>query len=129
MSDGLRETCIICGDKAVSWFPMLPQAPAFCDGHYNQRDAGKYGCDLSSTDNDLQWEDWALLDDDFVEVVYDRDTFQWKDKEGRKLLLEDIDDYYLQNIINFLKRKEEPKFKLIAFLEKEQEIRKQEATK
>jgi len=33
----------------------------------------------------------------------DRDTFIWRDREGSRHLLVDIDDQYLRNIINFLK--------------------------
>lgn len=62
-------------------------------------------------------QDWF---DEIEEPEYNRDTFQWKDKEGHKLFLDDIGDDYLQNIISFLKHKEEPKYELIAFLEKEQ---------
>lgn len=36
-----------------------------------------------------------------------REKFIWTDKEGVKHKLKEIDDTYLQNIINFLKRKVE----------------------
>lgn len=36
----------------------------------------------------------------------DRDIFQWRDGQGKKHPLHDIDDNYLNNIIRLLERKE-----------------------
>ncbi len=60
-----------------------------------------------------------------------RITFRWKDREGKVYKLKEIDDRYLANIINYLKRHEgkvtpntETRRKqVIKFLEKEQEKR------
>lgn len=53
-----------------------------------------------------------------------RGNFVWTDIKGGKHKLKDIDDRYLANIINFVKRKRKPRFNpLIEFLEKEQQHR------
>ena len=43
--------CVICGEYAEAVYPLLPGSPAFCGKHYNQKDAGPYGCDFSGPDD------------------------------------------------------------------------------
>ena len=65
---------------------------------------------------------------EFSEPLLSRRGFCWTDKEGNEHKLKDIDDYYLNNIINFLKRKENEEFtNTIKFLEKEAKRRAKEA--
>ena len=42
----MRDNCIICGAKAVIWYPILkPEYPAFCHEHNKFEFKDKYGCD------------------------------------------------------------------------------------
>lgn len=47
----LREFCIIegCENRAVAWWPLLPDAPGFCEEHYHR--AAEYGADFSGPDD------------------------------------------------------------------------------
>lgn len=92
--------CVICGGEAGVLYPLLPGEPAFCSEHHNPRDAGPFGCDFTGPD------DFDIPDEPFYSSgMFDRETFVWTDKEGVKYKLADIDDGYLQNIINFLRRR------------------------
>jgi len=63
----------------------------------------------------------------FYDPALTRREFVWTDKEGNKHKLSAIDDYYLNNIINFLKRKGIDIFEdTIRFLEKELKRRDKE---
>ena len=122
--------CRVCGKDAGAVYPLLSGSPAFCSEHHNSRDAGPFGCDFSGPD------DFDIPVDDFrVEFRGDRDTFVWKDKEGVVHKLTDIDDVYLANIVNFLRRRVFDMSMLqadsaaywsevIVFLEKEQRLRR-----
>ena len=46
-------TCVIpgCGKDAVVVYPLLLGEPRFCSEHYNEHDAGLYGCDFSEPDD------------------------------------------------------------------------------
>lgn len=91
--------CTVCGENATALYPLLPGEPKFCNDHHNPRDAGPFGCDFTGPD------DFDIPVDFDDEIGLDRDNFVWKDKEGTEHPLSTIDDRYLQNIINFLKRK------------------------
>jgi len=98
--------CRVCGEGAGVVYPLLPGSPAFCSEHHNPRDAGPFGCDFSGPDD----FDIPIDDEDVpfrpLPQKFNRDTFVWGDKEGNRHLLKDIDDCYLQNIINYLERGE-----------------------
>ena len=120
--------CRVCGSGASVVYPLLPGSPAFCSEHHNPKDAGPFGCDFSDPDDfDIPWGDDEWLHGDVRPQKLNRDTFIWRDREGGAHLLVDIDDQYLQNIINFLKRGEgrvacglaERRRDVVKFLEKE----------
>jgi len=99
--------CRVCGGDAGVVYPLLPGSPAFCSGHHNQESAGPFGCDFSGPDDfDIPWcaEDIPFTSPRVQKL--DRDTFIWTDKGETKHSLAAIDDQYLQNIINYLKRGE-----------------------
>lgn len=63
----------------------------------------------------------------FDEYALTRKRFLWTDREGNKHKLSDISDYYLNNIISFLKQKGDSMFDTtIKFLEKEAKRRSKE---
>ena len=104
MSSGLGK-CRVCGSEASAVYPLLPGGPAFCSRHHSSKDAGPFGCDFTGPDDfDIPWgDDEWLRDVSKKPQKLDRDTFIWRDREGSRHLLVDIDDQYLRNIINFLK--------------------------
>jgi len=108
--------CSICGKDAGALYPLLPGSPAFCHNHHNPRDAGPFGCDFTGPDDfDIPIEGYG-----FREPILTRREFRWTDVNGNEHKLQDIDDYYLNNIINFLKRKSNEIFdSTIKFLERE----------
>jgi len=56
----------------------------------------------------------------FDEPILSRRGFVWIDKDGNEHKLSSINNYYLNNIINFLKQKDNSIFEgTIKFLEKE----------
>ena len=130
--------CNICGHEAQVQYPLLAGTPSFCHSHHNERDAGRFGCDFSGHDDFDIPDD---LDDPFKNEIHyrlphrppqrlDRRTFVWTDINGVKHPLRDVNDRYLSNIINFLKRgeghtssEEGRRARVIKFLEKEQRIR------
>lgn len=141
--------CIVCGKKAEVLYPLLDRGPAFCSKHHNPRDAGVFGCDFTGPDDFDIPLDYLYLETPFrrrPKFEQLRLLFVWADKEGDRHPLNTIDDYYLGNIVNFLKRKrtELPPFdgdpvtgeirdneqeedrldNLIEFLEEEQKYRK-----
>ena len=129
---GSSGKCRVCGNRASVSYPLLAGSPAFCSQHHNPKDAGPFGCDFSGPDDfDIPFDD-VLFHNPFAEhpwtkprSAYSRRKFVWTDINGDKHKLKDIDDRYLQNIINFLKR-QDGVFLLagiIAFLEDEQRIR------
>ena len=129
MGDSLGN-CVICGKDACVLYPLLPKEPAFCHKHHNPKDAEPYGCDFTGPDDFDIPDEW----DEPPKFTATRKTFMWKDKEGNKHKLKDIDDGYLQNIISFLRRKLEDLdvysaaywAEVIVFLTKEQGIRSNE---
>lgn len=59
-----------------------------------------------------------------------RDDFLWKDGQNRKIPLWEIDDRYLNNIINLLSRREnisDYAKEVLRFLEEERKTRRKEA--
>lgn len=50
-----EHTCVIRGCKAFAGveYPLLPGNPRFCVKHHTQEVAGKYGCDLSPSDAEM----------------------------------------------------------------------------
>lgn len=98
-SSGGLGKCVVCGGHASALYPLLPNSPAFCSEHHNPKDAGPFGCDFSGPD------DFEIPEPPWPETKFNMKTFVWTDKEGNKHKLRDIDDRYLQNIINFLKRR------------------------
>lgn len=48
-------TCIIrgCKEHAGVEYPLLPGNPRFCSKHHNPKYAGKYGCDLTPSDAEM----------------------------------------------------------------------------
>lgn len=128
--------CAVCGKDAAALYPLMSGSPAFCSEHHNPRDAGPFGCDFTGPDDfDIPDEGapWEGMPFFFPEPVLTRKEFVWTDRGGGKHKLSDIDDRYLGNIINFLKkRKRIAEFKatiralfedIIEFLEKEAERR------
>ena len=126
--------CRVCGEDAISVYPLLPGSPAFCSEHHNSRDAGPFGCDFSGPDDfDIPTEEDVF---GFHKKIpdttsFDRETFIWKDKESNKHSLKDIDNTYLSSIISYLrKRLATMDFvsavywsEVIVFLGKEQKLR------
>lgn len=120
--------CRVCGRDAVVVYPLLRGSPAFCVEHHNPRDAGPFGCDFTGPD------DFDILDYPDNVFVGDRKTFVWSDRDGVEHELRNIDDQYLQNIINFLRRRLAVMDVLsaaywdevVVFLEKEKRIRTDE---
>ena len=49
--------CSVCGEPAFVEYPLLKGCPSFCSKHHNQKDAGKYGCDLFSDPDDFDIPD------------------------------------------------------------------------
>jgi len=99
--------CRVCGRDAVAVYPLLSGSPAFCGSHHNPKDAGPFGCDFTGPDDfDIPWgqDEWLHGRPKFQKLK--RSTFIWTDKEGNRHKLKDVDDYYLQNIINYLVRGE-----------------------
>lgn len=127
-------SCSVCGKEAGVLYPLLPGEPAFCSEHHNPKDAGQFGCDFTGPDD----FDIPVLPDELDEwhpvpkFKATRKTFVWTDINGNKHKLADIDNYYLQNIISFLRRKlsimdmETAAYwsEVIVFLTKEQRIRR-----
>lgn len=93
--------CVVCGKGAAVLYPLLPNEPAFCSEHHNPRDAGPFGCDFTGPD-DFDIPDEPL---EYTPEMFDRESFIWIDKEGSEHELKDIDDRYLNNIINFLTKR------------------------
>lgn len=125
MSESLGK-CAVCGKEAGVLYPLLSGEPAFCSKHHNPKDAGPFGCDFTGPD------DFDMPDGPFYGLeVFDRETFEWKDREGVRHKLVDVDDRYLQNIINFLGRRvvemcspsSDYWLSVVEFLEGEQKIR------
>jgi hypothetical protein len=120
--------CRICGGEATALYPLMVGQPAFCSTHHNSRDAGRFGCDFTGPDDfdipvEGEWGPWCSPS------TLTRKGFVWTDREGNKHKLQDIDDRYLGNLINFLKRKDDDMFgAIIGFLAKEAERRSKEAT-
>ena len=126
--------CRVCGNGASAVYPLLPGSPAFCSEHHNPKDASPFGCDFNGpVDFDIPWGDddrWYGLESKPQKL--DRDAFIWRDRKGDAHLLVDINDVYLQNIINFLRRggghvaynSVERRRKVIEFLEKEMGTRR-----
>jgi len=135
MSKESLGNCVICGKDACVVYPLLPNEPAFCHKHHNPKDAEPFGCDFTGPDDfDIPdpWPDsWEAERDTPPPFTATRATFVWKDINGNKHKLADIDDGYLQNIISFLRRKLKSLdvysaaywAEVIAFLTKEQGIR------
>lgn len=93
--------CVVCGKEAAALYPLLPNEPAFCSEHHNPKDAGPFGCDFTGPDD-------FDIPDEFLEYtpeMFDRESLIWTDKEGNEHELKDIDDQYLNNIINFLTKR------------------------
>ena len=87
--------CVICGEKAGVVYPLLPNEPAFCHEHHNPKDAGPFGCDFTGPDDfdipiDGEDEEWNPP----PRFTATRKTFVWKDINGNKHKLADIDDGY-----------------------------------
>ena len=135
MSESLGK-CVVCGEEASVLYPLLPSEPVFCSEHHNSKDAGLFGCDFTGPDDfDVPFDDDDVpfhTQKSSKPQKLSRGTFVWRDKEGNRYLLSDIDDVYLRNIINFLKRGEghvayestERRKVVIEFLEKELRVRR-----
>ena len=108
MSESLGK-CRICGKESAVVYPLLPGAPAFCSNHHNPKDSGPFGCDFTCPDDFDMPEVWYSeaqiyhREEGPFDVV--RWDFIWTDINKQRHRLRDIDDRYLQNIINFIKRK------------------------
>lgn len=50
-----EHTCVIpgCKEHAGVEYPLLPGNPRFCSKHHNPEYAGKYGCDFSPSDAEM----------------------------------------------------------------------------
>jgi len=119
--------CSVCKGEASVLYPLLAGSPSFCSAHHNPRDAGPFGADFTGPDDfDIPW---CADDVPFRPglAFLTRKKFVWTDQHGVRHKLSDIDDDYLSNIINFLKRKERVEFsEMILFLEGELQRRKDE---
>ena len=106
-----------CDRGASVVYPLLAGSPAFCGGHRNPGHAEGFGGDFDPNDFGPPIEDEFL---EFREPILTRCKFAWTDREGNEHKLQDIDDRYLVNIINFLVKKDSDEFEAtIRFLEKE----------
>jgi len=117
--------CNICGKDAEVNYPLLAGSPSFCSAHHNSHDAGPFGCDFTGPDDfDIPWDLGEPVD--LYEELEDygqphpllkrwyrrpfkrwRKKFVWTDKEGNDHKLRDIDNAYLYNIIEWLRRQNE----------------------
>jgi hypothetical protein len=116
MISGLGKCSISsCRNNAGVMFPLLAGSPAYCS-HHAPMDTGPDDFDIPLWDEETPY---------FQEPVLTRRRFVWTDKEGNRHKLADIDDYYLNNIIDFLRHKNiEEAEETIRFLEKEAKRRK-----
>lgn len=91
-------SCVICGGHGVAWYPLLSGSPTFCHSHYNQRDAGPFGVDLSGPDDfDVPVPEFKTWRD-----LLDEGT--WLTREGEEVQVEDMGDTHLRNTIALLER-------------------------
>lgn len=87
--------CVIDKEEAVAVYPLLPGRPAFCSKHYNQRDAGPFGVDLSGPDDfDIPYERIELV----FKPPYNSKTGTWTDATKTERKLSDITDSHLLNL-------------------------------
>lgn len=119
--------CSVCKGEATVLYPLLSGSPSFCSAHHNPQDAGPFGADFTGPDD----FDIPLCADDVPfrpgPTFLTRGRFVWTDQCGVRHKLSDIDDDYLSNIINFLRRKRLVEFnEMILFLEGELQRRTDE---
>lgn len=135
--------CSVCGKDAGVVYPLLPRSPSFCHEHHNSRDAGPFGCDFTGPDDfDTPLEGDYHPYDPYEELEeYGqpyrpfkewRKRFVWTDKDTNDHKLKDIDNPYLHNIIEFLRRKNEsgvyPNVGVRLFLEQELVYRRKQGS-